>query len=84
MRYTILALTVVLCLAFVSSNPIPESGLSWETASSENSPSWGEQKPIIGPTKGMTMAIPGPWTRLLLIGNRGLAQVVEDIIIVSK
>ncbi|XP_011268138.2 uncharacterized protein LOC105258535 isoform X2 [Camponotus floridanus] len=30
MRYTILALTVALCLAFVSSNPLPQNGLRSE------------------------------------------------------
>ncbi|XP_029173901.1 uncharacterized protein LOC114942647 isoform X2 [Nylanderia fulva] len=165
MRYTILALTVALCLALVSSNPLPENGLhsedanpesenrvNEETAESQNnsvqvhfadetpndkeelaplndnetenndeerdkrqgantgtgSPGnfifdiirtvassgsnsggsgganwWGssEEKPIIGPTQGMTMAIPGPWTRLLLIANRGWADMIADVVL---
>ncbi|GAB1865843.1 hypothetical protein CAJAP_06922 [Camponotus japonicus] len=89
MRYTILALTVALCLAFVSSNPLPENGLLSETVASSGSNFWdifwenfwAEQTPIIGPTKGMTEAIPGPFTRLLLIANRGCAQWIADCVL---
>lgn len=31
----------------------------------------------------MTMAIPGPFTRLLLIANRGWADLIEDVVLVS-
>ncbi|XP_070163644.1 uncharacterized protein [Polyergus mexicanus] len=52
-------------------------------SSGSNSGSWGssEEKPIIGPTQGMTMAIPGPFTRLLLIANRGWADLIEDVVL---
>ncbi|XP_011268137.2 uncharacterized protein LOC105258535 isoform X1 [Camponotus floridanus] len=184
MRYTILALTVALCLAFVSSNPLPQNGLRSEildrlvmaetdnkealrnkrtigilrtlfpdisqdvnpesenrvneaeaesqnnevrvqfadetpkeqeltpltenetevedenrdkrgstgggsgnilfdiirTVASSGSNFGGEQKPIIGPTDS-TPAIPGPVTRLLLIGNRGIADIIADLVL---
>ncbi|XP_029667373.1 uncharacterized protein LOC115238023 isoform X1 [Formica exsecta] len=52
-------------------------------SSGSNSGSWGssEEKPIIGPTQGMTMAIPGPFTRLLLIANRGWSDLIEDVVL---
>ncbi|XP_072745506.1 uncharacterized protein [Anoplolepis gracilipes] len=161
MRYIILTLTVALCLALVSSNPLPDTKLqsadvnpesenhvnaaeaesqnnevrvqfadetpqeeldnlreldkaNGEEISNEDrdkrqggssppgsgnwifdiirlaagssggsSGSWGssEEKPIVGPTQGMTMAIPGPFTRLLLIANRGAADLIEDIVL---
>ena len=53
-------------------------------ASSGSNSNWSgssEEKPIIGPTQGMTMAIPGPFTRLLLIANRGWADLIEDVVL---
>ncbi|XP_050447075.1 uncharacterized protein LOC126849360 isoform X3 [Cataglyphis hispanica] len=55
----------------------------FRTAISSGSDSWGnnEEKPVIGPTQGMTAAISGPLTRLLLIANRGWANLIEDIVL---
>ncbi|EFN73477.1 hypothetical protein EAG_09494 [Camponotus floridanus] len=50
------------------------------TVASSGSNFGGEQKPIIGPTDS-TPAIPGPVTRLLLIGNRGIADIIADLVL---
>ncbi|KAL6441607.1 hypothetical protein ACFW04_003621 [Cataglyphis niger] len=157
MKYTILTLTVALCLALVSSNPLPENGLDSKdvnpesenrvneaeaesqnnevrvqfadepaaketeeltplsenetevgeeenrdkrqgqhssgniifdafrmlASSGSNLGSWGSsaEKPIIGPTEGVKVAMPGPITRLMVIANRGWANLIEDIVL---
>ncbi|XP_050447074.1 uncharacterized protein LOC126849360 isoform X2 [Cataglyphis hispanica] len=65
------------------STAAPGAGIPLLTAISSGSDSWGnnEEKPVIGPTQGMTAAISGPLTRLLLIANRGWANLIEDIVL---
>ncbi|KAL6441608.1 hypothetical protein ACFW04_003621 [Cataglyphis niger] len=52
-------------------------------SSGSNLGSWGSsaEKPIIGPTEGVKVAMPGPITRLMVIANRGWANLIEDIVL---
>lgn len=59
------------------------SGATEESDEKANSPGGAIEVDIGKTADGYTEGIPGPITRLFVIANRGIANLVQDLILVS-
>lgn len=60
------------------------SGATEESDEKDNAPAGPGGVVEIDVAKGSTEGIPGPITRLFVLANRGIANLIQDLILVTK